>query len=191
MIFASIILVCLPTAFAQVVHYPPSSSRVNNLTYALSGTDAPGIYNSSLTPNAKYGTYNWCNMPHVRKKEYKWVSTFLYHKTNISISPRFPELLQRIISSNTSRSFRDIISVLPMRQIYSSKKMCSGLALVRVQLLVPSGMWLSYSNRVLLPTKACSSEGEGKKVSPVRWQAFTDVENPWTLTQGSGFVDSA
>ena len=28
------------------------------------------IYDSSKTPDDKYGVYNWCNMPHVRKTEY-------------------------------------------------------------------------------------------------------------------------
>jgi 2-phosphoxylose phosphatase len=28
------------------------------------------IYDSSETPDEDYGVYNWCNMPHVRAKEY-------------------------------------------------------------------------------------------------------------------------
>ncbi|KAF4621615.1 hypothetical protein D9613_012605 [Agrocybe pediades] len=55
----------------QVVHYPPVASNINNITFALSGNGAPGIFNSSTTPDAQYGTYNWCNMPHVRLREYK------------------------------------------------------------------------------------------------------------------------
>ncbi|CAK5279449.1 unnamed protein product [Mycena citricolor] len=58
-------------ARAAVVHYPPIQSNINNLTFVLTGTGAPGIYNSSTTPDALYGEYNWCNMPHVRPREYK------------------------------------------------------------------------------------------------------------------------
>ncbi|KAJ7632142.1 phosphoglycerate mutase-like protein [Roridomyces roridus] len=53
------------------VHYPPTQSNVNNLTFVLNGTGAPGIFNSSTTPDKSYGEYNWCNMPHVREREYK------------------------------------------------------------------------------------------------------------------------
>ncbi|KAM6490548.1 hypothetical protein JOM56_013891 [Amanita muscaria] len=45
--------------------------EINNWSWALNGSGAPGIYNSSVTPDSEYGTYNWCNMPHVRSKEYK------------------------------------------------------------------------------------------------------------------------
>ncbi|THU98971.1 phosphoglycerate mutase-like protein [Dendrothele bispora CBS 962.96] len=58
-------------ANAAVVHYPPNSTNINNLTFAINGTGAPGIFNSSTTPDNLYGIYNWCNMPHVRAREYK------------------------------------------------------------------------------------------------------------------------
>jgi hypothetical protein len=61
---------------AQVVHYPPTSSNLNNLTFVLNGSGAPGIFNSSVTPEEEYGIYNWCNMPHVRTQEYKCVYIF-------------------------------------------------------------------------------------------------------------------
>jgi hypothetical protein len=60
-------------AAANVKHYPPVSSSINNLDLVLNGTGAPGIYNASQTPESLYGTYNWCNMPHVRAREYKYV----------------------------------------------------------------------------------------------------------------------
>lgn len=51
--------------------YPPSQRAVNNLTEAIETEGVYGyIYDTSETPDEKYGTYNWCNMPHVRKKEY-------------------------------------------------------------------------------------------------------------------------
>ena len=73
----SVLLVSLQFELATdvpVIHYyPPASTNVNNLTHALNGSGAPGIYNSSQTPDQQYGQYNWCNMPHVRSREYKWV----------------------------------------------------------------------------------------------------------------------
>lgn len=61
----------LSLASAAVTRYPPKSSEINNLDAALNGTGAPGIYNSANTPDEIYGTYNWCNMPHVRQREYE------------------------------------------------------------------------------------------------------------------------
>lgn len=53
--------------------YAPAQTLVNNLTNVASA-DTTGvygfIYNSSYTPDAVYGQYNWCNMPHVRASEY-------------------------------------------------------------------------------------------------------------------------
>ncbi|KAF9044278.1 histidine phosphatase [Panaeolus papilionaceus] len=69
---AYFLLSAQPAASASdVVHYPPISSNINNLTFVLGGSGAPGIYNSSSTDDVRYGMYNWCNMPHVRKREYK------------------------------------------------------------------------------------------------------------------------
>ncbi|XP_014552515.1 hypothetical protein COCVIDRAFT_110079 [Bipolaris victoriae FI3] len=52
--------------------YPPKKSWINNLDQILNGTGTNGfIFNSSQLPaGVEYGTYNWCNMPHVRKEEY-------------------------------------------------------------------------------------------------------------------------
>ncbi|KAK4465992.1 counting factor 60 [Cladorrhinum samala] len=51
--------------------YPPKQTQINNLTAVMAGEGTYGwIYNSSETPDDRYGTYNWCNMPHVRKQEY-------------------------------------------------------------------------------------------------------------------------
>lgn len=53
--------------------FPPSSSWVTNLGNVINGTGVYGfIFNSSTDPpGTPYGTYNWCNMPHVRPQEYK------------------------------------------------------------------------------------------------------------------------
>ncbi|KAG6828631.1 hypothetical protein H0H92_007223 [Tricholoma furcatifolium] len=74
-IAAAIALVPLLGASATVIHYPPNATNINNLTFVLNGTGAPGIFNSSITPDNVYGEYNWCNMPHVRTREYKTPSS--------------------------------------------------------------------------------------------------------------------
>jgi hypothetical protein len=52
--------------------YPPNATSINNLTQVMGGSDIYGwIFNSSQVPADEYGIYNWCNMPHVRKTEYK------------------------------------------------------------------------------------------------------------------------
>ncbi|KAG6009829.1 hypothetical protein E4U21_001259 [Claviceps maximensis] len=51
--------------------YAPAKGQVNDLGAAVSSQGIYGfIYNSSDTPDAEYGVYNWCNMPHVRPQEY-------------------------------------------------------------------------------------------------------------------------
>ncbi|KAF8977495.1 histidine phosphatase [Cyathus striatus] len=55
----------------DVPYYPPKATNINNLTFVINGTGAPGIFNSSTTPKEIYGLYNWCNMPHTRSSEYK------------------------------------------------------------------------------------------------------------------------
>jgi acid phosphatase len=51
--------------------YAPNATQINNLNSVLSTSGVYGfIFNSSQTPNSEYGTYNWCNMPHVRCQEY-------------------------------------------------------------------------------------------------------------------------
>ncbi|PVH79513.1 phosphoglycerate mutase-like protein [Cadophora sp. DSE1049] len=52
--------------------YAPNATDINDLTKVIGGEGVYGfIYNSSTTPASEYGTYNWCNMPHVRATEYK------------------------------------------------------------------------------------------------------------------------
>jgi hypothetical protein len=52
--------------------YAPKKSWINDLGQVLNGTGTNGfVFDSSQLPDGvKYGTYNWCNMPHVRKEEY-------------------------------------------------------------------------------------------------------------------------
>lgn len=53
--------------------HAPAATDINNLGAVINGTGVFGfIFNSSLIPTTtSYGTYNWCNMPHVRPQEYK------------------------------------------------------------------------------------------------------------------------
>lgn len=52
--------------------YPPKNISVGSLASAINGTGIYGfIFSSSQTPSSlPYSTYNWCNMPHVRREEY-------------------------------------------------------------------------------------------------------------------------
>lgn len=52
--------------------YAPKKSWINNLDQVLNGSGTNGfIFNGSQLPaGTPYGTYNWCNMPHVRREEY-------------------------------------------------------------------------------------------------------------------------
>ncbi|KFA78246.1 hypothetical protein S40288_02641 [Stachybotrys chartarum IBT 40288] len=55
----------------DVQWYPSSQTRVNDLAGVLEGTGVwDFVFNSSVTPDERYGVYNWCNMPHVRSSEY-------------------------------------------------------------------------------------------------------------------------
>lgn len=52
--------------------HAPKSTWITDLNSVINGTGVHGfIFNSSTLPKGtKYGTYNWCNMPHVRRQEY-------------------------------------------------------------------------------------------------------------------------
>lgn len=70
-------LLWLPLVTAQnrtvdLTWHAPKKSWINELSAVLNGTGTHGfIFNSSvLPPGTPYGTYNWCNMPHVRATEY-------------------------------------------------------------------------------------------------------------------------
>lgn len=59
-------------AIVDLGWYAPNATSINNLTQVIGGSDIYGwIFNSSQVPEDEYGIYNWCNMPHVRKAEYK------------------------------------------------------------------------------------------------------------------------
>lgn len=62
----------LQTATIDLQWHAPNKSWINDLDKVMNGTGTNGfVFNGSALPSgAKYGTYNWCNMPHVRRQEY-------------------------------------------------------------------------------------------------------------------------
>ncbi|KAF2192595.1 histidine acid phosphatase-like protein [Zopfia rhizophila CBS 207.26] len=70
-------LLWLPLATAQTAKidlswHAPKQTWINDLPKVVNGSGTHGfVFNSSvLPPGADYRTYNWCNMPHVRRAEY-------------------------------------------------------------------------------------------------------------------------
>lgn len=87
--------------------YPPNATAINNLTQVVNGDGVYGfIYNNSNIPADEYGTYNWCNMPHVRSTEYPVVSDeykLQYVEVVSSISPSGPlNVANHLADSQTS-----------------------------------------------------------------------------------------
>ncbi|KAJ4293094.1 hypothetical protein N0V90_008376 [Kalmusia sp. IMI 367209] len=73
----AVVALWLPLAATQsatidLAWHPPKKSWVNDLDQVLNSTGTHGFnFNGSdLPPETPYGTYNWCNMPHVRQEEY-------------------------------------------------------------------------------------------------------------------------
>ena len=61
----------IAAATVDLSWHAPNATRINDLSQVFGGSGIHGfIFNSSSTPTGQYGTYNWCNMPHVRAKEY-------------------------------------------------------------------------------------------------------------------------
>jgi acid phosphatase len=87
--------------------HAPNATAINDLTQAIGGSGVYGfIYNSSTTPDGAYGTYNWCNMPHVRATEYKKPSSE-YKLQYVEVVSRAVVLIAYPISKqNTSQLAR-------------------------------------------------------------------------------------
>ncbi|KAF1958994.1 histidine acid phosphatase-like protein [Byssothecium circinans] len=64
------------SATVDIGWHAPNKTWINDLSQVLNGTGTHGFfYNGSTLPErTRYGTYNWCNMPHVRRDEYPVVS---------------------------------------------------------------------------------------------------------------------
>lgn len=66
----AVVVGALGASQASATHYPPgkrgqqrttltaASDSWFNITWAVNGTGAPGIYSSSITPDKSYGQYN-------------------------------------------------------------------------------------------------------------------------------------
>lgn len=56
--------------------YAPKKSWINDLKQVINGSGTNGFEfgGSQLPVGIPYGTYNWCNMPHVREQEYSKVN---------------------------------------------------------------------------------------------------------------------
>jgi hypothetical protein len=56
----------------SVEWHKPKQTWVNDLDTVINGTGTYGFWfgGSELPPGTKYGGYNYCNMPHVRREEY-------------------------------------------------------------------------------------------------------------------------
>lgn len=71
-LYLSALVASQPALAVNASWNSPKKTDINDLDKVLDSTGANGfIYNSSHTPDKDYGNYNWCNMPHVRKREYK------------------------------------------------------------------------------------------------------------------------
>ena len=67
----------LPAAVAQnrtidLSWHAPKKTWINDLSRVLNDAGTNGFHfnGSALPDGVPYGTYNWCNMPHVRREEY-------------------------------------------------------------------------------------------------------------------------
>lgn len=61
------------SASIDIGWHAPNVTWINDLHAVINGTGTHGfVFNSSQLPEGvPYGTYNWCNMPHVRKEGYQ------------------------------------------------------------------------------------------------------------------------
>jgi len=143
------LLLGLPGAFASVVHYPPSSTTINNLTFVLNGSGTPGIFNSSVTPDKEYGIYNWCNMPHVRQREYKCVCLWCWLDQWSDFTCIILGLPQGILNFSSSKWFSAIINARPMPRTHFSKKTWVGIASVLVPSQALLGKWCVVNKNMM------------------------------------------
>jgi 2-phosphoxylose phosphatase len=75
--FRELLLILSNTAVSPIIDtdlrwHPPDATGINDLSSAINSSGVYGfVFNTSVTPDGKYGGYNFCNMPHVRRREYK------------------------------------------------------------------------------------------------------------------------
>lgn len=125
--------VVLPAAAHAAVDlswHAPAQTSYNNITAAFGSDGVYGfIFNTSNTPEDEYGTYNWCNMPHVRKTEYV--------RPSDEYKLKYVEVVSRISNRYLSNSllkptrFIDITSALRMPAMHSLSSLITGTVTVR------------------------------------------------------------
>lgn len=112
--------------------HAPSSTALNDLSQVLSGTGVYGfIYNSSTTPDKQYGTYNWCNMPHVRATEYKKPSPE-YKLQYVEVVCILLHKPQRGPCADYTCRFIDIINVRSTLQTLFQLNRMAGIVMMKV-----------------------------------------------------------
>ncbi|KAL1640556.1 hypothetical protein SLS58_006751 [Diplodia intermedia] len=70
--------------------HPPNSTWITDLNEVINGTGVHGfVFNGSQLPDGvPYGTYNWCNMPHVRASEYPRIASDEYQLEYVEVIHR-------------------------------------------------------------------------------------------------------
>lgn len=92
-------LVAAQNTTVDLQWHAPKDTWVNDLSQALNGTGTNGfVFNSSQLPvGTSYGTYNWCNMPHVRAQEYPKASDeFELIYVEVHVSPSSAQILPQL-----------------------------------------------------------------------------------------------
>lgn len=111
--------------------HAPNATEINDLSKVIAGDGVYGfVYNSSDVPAEKYGTYNWCNMPHVRATEYKKASSEYKLQYVEVVSSRVA--FQWYSFSNTNTRSNAIINARCMRRTPSQSNHMDGTATIKV-----------------------------------------------------------
>lgn len=108
--------------------YPPQSSKYSSIADVLNATGSPGIYDSSVTPDSQYGTYNWCNMPHVRGElPSSWCHDMTSAHTRLCLAqPMSTPCLTLSTAWSMSRSYIDTTSGLPTPATFFPRRISLG-----------------------------------------------------------------
>lgn len=174
----------LGAATVDLNWYPPSDSKINSLTSALESDGVYGfIFNSSKTANKEYGTYNWCNMPHARKREYVKASRD-YELEYVEVVSKISFFLLETPSSHVTLRFNVTTSVLRTPVTPSPLSHTSGIATTRA-CTFSAGHLLKRANRLpkrtgpasllMAPTStrsfrlAGSARASSRKSPPTAW----------------------
>lgn len=146
--------------------YPPNATVINNLTHVLETTGVYGfVYNNSYPTDVLYGTYNWCNMPHVRKQEYKKPSgEYKLKYVEIVRSLYDKEIVPVLSQAKLQDRFTDITSAPFTLQTHFPWNHMAGTVMMKVYFsmdghppatsqLIPTGM-VMYHRRILSSRRA-------------------------------------